>query len=158
MIRTQWKMVLLLFAVLISCGLCSAVTSPTLMTMTPAVNASEPYDDEKFINLVTPVINGLTDRKLNSSERMDIQSAYYTATAMKVSPELYPVALNVTRLFFYLVSSSEAYEELGKKSGLGTHNRDMRDSLKAQADADEKVAEEAWRGLRMIFPNSTLFL
>ena len=55
------------------------------------------------------------------------------------------------------VSSSEANEELNKESGLGTHNKDMRDSLKAQADADEDAAEEALLGLSMVYPNITLF-
>lgn len=157
MIRKQWKIALLLLAVIASCGFCYAATEPTPMTMLPKVNDSEPYDDEKFLTLVTPVINGLSDRTLNSSERIDVQSAYYTVTAMKVSPEFYPVAFNVTKLLFYLVSSSEANEELNKESGLGTHNKDMRDSLKAQADADEDAAEEALLGLSMLYPNSTLF-
>jgi hypothetical protein len=55
------------------------------------------------------------------------------------------------------VTSSETDEELEKSSGLGTHNNDVRDSLKEQLKADESVAEEAWRGLRHLYPNSTLF-
>jgi len=157
MIRKQWKIVFLILAVIASCGFCYAATEPTTMTMIPKIGTSEPYDDEKFLILVTPVITGLSDRNLNSSERIDVQSAYYSATAMKVSPEFYPVAFNITKLLFYLVSSSEANEELGKSSGLATHNKDTRNSLKAQADADEDAAEEAWRGLIMLYPNSTLF-
>ena len=157
MIRKQWKVIFLLFALIASCGLCYAATEPTTLTMTPKVKASEPYDDEIFLNLVTPVISSLNDKTLNSSERIDVQSAYYTIVAMKVSPDFYPIALNTTRLLFYLVSSSEAFEELDKDSGLGTHNKDMRDSLKAQANADRNAAEEAWHGISMLYPNSTLF-
>jgi len=127
------------------------------MPLTLKVTASEPFDDEKFLMAATPVINGLSDTSLNSTERMDLDSAFYTVTAMKVSPEFYPAAVNVTRLFFYLVSSSEAYEELDKKSGLATHNPDVKASLKAQADADIGAAEDAWRGLTFLYPNSTLF-
>ena len=138
-------------------GLCSAASDPSTMPLTLNPNASAPYDDDKFLQIVTPVIKGLTDTKLNISERTDVESVYYSAVAMKVSPDFYPVASNVTRLLFYLASSSETYEELEKDSGLGTHNDDVKDSLKAQADADYRVAEDAWRGLSMVYPNSTLF-
>ncbi len=156
MVRKEW-VTMLLFVCLIACGVCSAAVEPTKMVLTPQVNSSGPYDDEKFQSVVVPVINGLVDRKLNASERIDVQSAYYTACSMKVSPEFYPVAYNVTKLLFYLVSSSESYEELDKTSGLGAYNKDMRTSLKAQADADSDAAEEAWGGIAVLYPNSTLF-
>ncbi|PWR75657.1 hypothetical protein ACKUB1_08070 [Methanospirillum stamsii] len=136
---------------------CSASSDPTVMPIQLQPDASAPYEDEDFLLVVTPVINGLSDTQLNISERMDATSAYYSAAAMKVSPEFYPIGLNITRLLFYLGSSSEALEELDKSSGLGTHNSEVKDTLKAQAKADLEVAEEAWRGLTMIYPNSTLF-
>lgn len=148
--------VILLFTLIMSAISCSAV-DPSTMPITIQTNASAPFDDEKFLLVVTPVINGLTDTQLNSSQRMDVSSAYYSAAVMKVSPDFYPVAENVTRLLFYLVSSSEANEELEKTSGLGTHSGEVKDSLKAQAKADLQVAEEAWRGLTQVYPNSTLF-
>lgn len=136
---------------------CSASSDPTVMPIQLQPDASAPYEDEDFLLVVTPVINGLSDTQLNISERMDATSAYYSAAAMKVSPEFYPIGLNITRLLFYLGSSSEALEELDKSSGLGTHNSEVKGTLKAQAKADLEVAEEAWRGLTMIYPNSTLF-
>lgn len=157
MIRKQWKVVIFLLALIASCGVCCAANEPTTMNMAPKVNPSEPYDDEKLLNLVTPVINGFSHTTLNSSERIDAQSAYYTIVSMKVSPEFYPFAMNISRLLFYLVTSSESYEELSKESGLGTHNKEMRDSLNAQAKTDRDAAERAWHGISMLYPNSTLF-
>jgi len=139
------------------CGISSAATDPTTMPFAPKTTASAPNEDEAFLHLVSPVIEGLSDTSLNSTERIDVQSAYYSATSLKVSPDFYPFAWNVSRLFFYLVSSSEAYEELDKDSGLGTHNPDVRNSMKAQADADISVAEEAYKGLVPVYPNTTLF-
>lgn len=157
MIMKKWYPTLVLMMVfMLGFGICSA-EEPSTMPITLKENASEPYDDEIFLQLVTPVIDGLTNSRLNSSERMDVTSVYYSAASMKVSPDFYPVAENITRLLFYLVSSSESYEEVDKDSGLAIHNDEMRDSLKAQAKADLLAAEDAWRGLVMVYPNSTLF-
>lgn len=155
--KNRFFILTLMITLVVGTCICSASDSPTTMPLSIKMNASEPYDDEKFLEIVTPVINGLTDTHLNISERMDAESAYYSAASMKVSPEFYPVAVNVTSLLFYLVSSSEAYEEVEKDSGLGSHNEDVKESLKAQAKADEKVAEEAWHSLSMVYPNRTLF-
>ncbi|NLW76017.1 MAG: hypothetical protein GXY18_06270 [Methanomicrobiales archaeon] len=157
MLMKQWAIVLLVLVMTTFSGICSAASDPTTMPLVLTTNTSEPFDDEEFMTIVNPVIDGLTDRSLNSSERIDVQSVYYSASAMKVSPQFYPDALNLTKLLFYLVTSSETDEELEKSSGLGTHNNDVRDSLKEQLKADESVAEEAWRGLRHLYPNSTLF-
>ena len=153
----RWLLVILFLVCGFLVGVCYAATEPTVLPFSPKTNASEPYDDEKFLVIVTPVINGFTDTQLNSSERMDAESAYYSVSSMKVSPEFYPIAINATRLLFKLVSSSEAYEESEKDSGLAAHNSDVKDDLIAQADADRAVAEEAFRGLTTLYPNSTLF-
>lgn len=141
---------------LLCIGFCSA-TEPSFMPLTISPPSSDNPDDEAFIDLTDPVITALTKTRFNSTERIDLQSVYYSAVQMKVSPELYPKAINVTRLLFYLTSSSEAYEEYERSSGLGSYNREMRNSLMEQARKDADMAEAAWKGLAGFYPNVTLF-
>lgn len=135
----------------------SSAAEPSFMPLIVSPPSSDNHDDQGFIDLTDPAINALTKTRLNATERMDLQSVYYSAVQMKVSPELYPMAVNVTRLFFYLTSSSEAYEEYERSSGLGSYNPEMRNSLMEQARADADVAEAAWKGLSGLYPNVTLF-
>jgi len=153
------KTLILLFCGLLllsSIGICSAV-SPTTMPITPGINTSAPYGDDKFKALVDPVIKGLTTTKLTSTERMDLQSVYYQAAAMKVSKEFYPVATNITKLLFYLVSANENMDEYNDDTGLGAFDENTRANLLEQAKIDAAAAEKAWYGLTTAYPNSTLY-
>lgn len=143
--------------VMLLCVGISTAAEPSFMPLTISPPSSDNHDDEAFIGLTDPVINALTKTRLNSTERIDLQSVYYSAVQMKVSPELYPMAVNVTRLLFYITSSSEAYEEYERSSGLGSYNREMKNSLMEQGRADADVAEAAWKGLAGFYPNVTLF-
>ena len=143
--------------VMLLCIGISSAAEPSFMPLTISPPSSDTNDDEAFIGLTYPTINALTKTRLNSTERIDLQSVYYSAVQMKVSPEMHPMAANVTRLLFYLSSSSEAYEEYERSSGLGSYNREIRNSLMEQARADADVAEAAWKGLSEFYPNVTLF-
>jgi hypothetical protein len=88
---------------------------------------------------------------------MDLQSVYYEAAAMKVSKDFHPVAINATRLLFYLGSYNENMDEYNDETGLGAFNEDTRADLLAQAKADADAAENAWFGLTNVYPNSTLY-
>lgn len=143
-----------LIILLIIAGICTAEST---MPVTVKTNSSAPYDDGKFKNLTYPVIIGLTGTKLTSEEQMNLQSVYYEAAMMKVSKDFYPVALNVTKLLYYLGASNEAYDELDDNTGLGAFNGTLRSEQLSQAKADNAAAEKAWWGLVTIFPNSTLY-
>ena len=134
----------------------SAATPPTMMTITIKIKPIAPYDDDAFKNLTYPVIEGLSTSELTSEERTNLQSVYYDAAKMSVSKKFFPVALNITKLLFYLVSSDEAYDEYKDGTGIGAFNEGTRKELLDQSKADKEVAVWAWNGLKNYFPNTTI--
>jgi hypothetical protein len=142
--------------ILISIGLCTAAT-PSTMPITVKINASAPYDDDKFKAIVDPAIKGISSTTLTSSARMDLQDIYYQAAAMKVSKDFYPVANNATKFLFYIISYNENMDEYNDDAGLGAFDADTRNGILEQAKADGSEAEAIWTGLRSVYPNSTLY-